>query len=311
MLYPEIVNIELTNACNLSCEFCDYVNLKKKMKVQNMPESVLLKILSELTDRKIYELGLVGLGEPLLNKYFKKNLEVIEGYKDSFQRISLNTNAVVLDHEKTRIIYKSPINFITISLNAGTQASYLKMMGKDHFHDVLNNISNFLKYGREHKLYPEIRIQLMQQDSHEFENILKIFGDILGENAKVFVRKEYNKPIYTAEQLSESDKRYPCWSIYSRVYIDVLGNIYPCTIGNDSYRESSNLCIGNIIQNSLLDIFNNQNISSARLNAEQGLLPFIECKECNIWKILPNNFKWENGKWELSQSDRRRTDLEN
>ena len=309
MLVPEIINIELTNACNLSCKFCDYRNLKNRMKTQNMEEKTLFRILSQLKNKKFYELGLVGLGEPLLNKNFKHNLEMIEKFKGSFERISLNTNAVMLTVDKTRIIYDSPINFITFSLNAGTKESYLNMMGRDHFDSVVQNISDFIIHGRERKCKPEIRIQIMQQDSKEFDSINKLFADVLDVNVKIFIRQEYNKPIYKAEHQDASEKRYPCWSIYSRVYIDVLGNIYPCTIGNDSYRESSTLCIGNIMESSLFDIFNSIEIAKARLNAEEGIDPFNECNECNIWKILPNNFSWKNNKWIVKNSARRLNDL--
>ena len=43
---PWIVNIELTNLCNLECVFCDHPKLKKKMKMKEMESVLLEKILS-------------------------------------------------------------------------------------------------------------------------------------------------------------------------------------------------------------------------------------------------------------------------
>ena len=63
------------------------------------------------------------------------------------------------------------------------------------------------------------------------------------------------------------------------------------------------------MESSLFDIFNSIEIAKARLNAEEGIDPFNECNECNIWKILPNNFSWKNNKWIVKNSARRLNDL--
>lgn len=309
MLFPEIINVELTNACNLACRFCDHPQLKKRMKIANMPENILVKVLSDIGDRKIYELGLVGLGEPLLNKQLEQNLEIIRKHQEKFQRISLNTNAVLLDGQKTDLIYRSPINFVTISLNAGTKESYHNMMGRDHFSDVIDNIKAFITAGRHRRQKLQIRVQVMQQDAENFNKVLDLFKAFPDDNVNIFLRKEYNKPVYKAEEIIGPAERYPCWSIYSRIYIDVMGNLYPCTIGNDSYREASSLWIGNIMKQSVGEIFNSPVAEDARRRAEEGDFPFTECKACNIWHILPNNFSLINNKWCVTRQESRSAEL--
>ena len=69
---PWIINLELTNACNLSCIFCDYPVLKRKMSIKEMDERLLEKVFLNIKADKIYELGLVGLGEPTLARKQQK-----------------------------------------------------------------------------------------------------------------------------------------------------------------------------------------------------------------------------------------------
>jgi len=116
----------------------------------------------------------------------------------------------------------------------------------------------------------------------------------------------YNKPVFKAGESELPDNtRWPCWSAYSRVYIDVNGNVYPCTIGNDCYRENSALNIGNVHKDTLIKIFNDAPVASARTRAEQNEEMFPECAACNVWQLLPNNFSYENGCWKQSANQAR------
>ena len=132
-----IINLELTNACNLECVFCDHVILKKEMSIKSMDNKLLTKILSgvkeEVKDGKIYELGLVGLGEPTLDKHLMKHLDIINEYTFLFERISINSNLVSMKQKLTEVLLNSQINTYTFSVNASNRESYRKMMGMDRF----------------------------------------------------------------------------------------------------------------------------------------------------------------------------------
>jgi len=149
---PWIINLELSNACNLECVFCDHPTLKKKMAVKEMADSLLSKILSDVKEYlnseemngKIYELGLVGLGEPTLDKNFKRHIELINSYSHMFERISFNSNLVSLKQKHTETLLGSQINSYTFSVNASNRDTYRKMMGKDRFEQVIGNLKLFL-----------------------------------------------------------------------------------------------------------------------------------------------------------------------
>ena len=97
---PWIINLELTNLCQLECVFCDHPVFKKKMRLGCMEDSLVRKILSDIDrdwgDEKIHELGLVGLGEPTLDKRWSQHLEIISEYASDDATVVIGT---VLDQE--------------------------------------------------------------------------------------------------------------------------------------------------------------------------------------------------------------------
>lgn len=301
-LHPSVLNIELTNACNLNCIFCDHHILKESMAIKELDCSLLKKILDDVSGVHTFELGLVGLGEPLLNKSFHKHLKIINEYKDKFNRISLNTNAVSLNLEKAEKICRSAINYMTVSLNAADRETYLKLMGKDHYERVLKNIKMFLEIRRKYERDDlKVCVQVMHLEMNDKTVLKNELSGYLDKDVFVFARDLYNKPVLDNTNvfkidLKETERRCPCWSIFSRIYVDVNGYFYPCTIGNDCYRESSNLMIGNVKEKSILDLFNSDYLIQARERAVRSRLSFSECSRCNIWSLLPNNFEWDNSR---------------
>ncbi len=306
---PWIINLELTNLCQLECVFCDHPVFKKKMRLGCMEDSLLRKILSDIDrdwgDEKIHELGLVGLGEPTLDKRWSQHLGIISEYAHRFDRISLNSNLVSLNAKKSKEVLGSAVNAFTFSINASNRDHYLDMMGTDQFDRVVENFTHFLKALQEAKKDVSIDVQVFDSEKSSVEELIQFFPSARDQEVNFFSRKVYSKPVIKEGSevvnlhVPDSDQRYPCWDIYTRIYIDIEGFLYPCTIGNDSYRQESELCLGNVQQSSVYNIFNSERNQKARKLFENGKLGYPECKDCNIWSLTPNNFNWsdEEGTW--------------
>lgn len=295
---PWIINIELTNACNLECVFCDHPLLKKDMKLGEMDDELLIKILEDVKGHEIYELGIVGLGEPTLDKSLGRHLEIIGDYAAGFKRISFNSNMVYLREEQIEVLLNSAINVYTFSVNATDREGYLKMTRKDKFDAVIENLKNFLSAMKENNRGQRVDIQVFDSEFNDIEVLKALLPEASDLNVNFFVRKVYSKPVLQGVSAPVNVhvpklERYPCWDIYTRVYIDLSGAMYPCTIGNDSYRAKSALCVGNVYEKTVMNIFNGKELEKARRTSESGKIPFPECEKCNIWELTPNNFKWD------------------
>jgi radical SAM protein with 4Fe4S-binding SPASM domain len=311
IIIPSIINLELTNRCNLECVFCDHPALKRTMRKGDMPVDMLEGLLEGLGNTPVYELGLVGLGEPTLDKLLTQHLEVISRYRKLFTRISLNSNAVPMTKAKAQMVLASPINLVTFSLNSTNRASYKELMLFDKFDVAVKNIRDFMQMRQESGRDDlKISVQFMSSRLNATDEMQELFSEYLTEDVIVYNRHVFHKPALDNDQehlldqtSSNGDSRYPCWSMYSRAYIDIDGNVYPCTIGNDSYRENGSLLIGNLADSTLIEVFNQQHIEEARRRAEDGKLPFSECEDCTIWSLLPNNFEAKSGKWVRTDQD--------
>ena len=314
-IIPSILNLELTNKCNINCIFCDRPILKQSMKLGEMDENLLISILESVKNNNIYELGLVGLGEPLLDKNLERHLSAINDYSQCFTRISINTNGILMDEGKSNTIIHSRINLVTFSLNATNRSSYKKIMGADCFDLVVNNIKRFIALLKYHKRCDlKVSIQFVSSDLNDENEMNALFKDEISDGVVVYNRFLFDKPSISTRNKgmvniknSTDDKRYPCWSLYSRVYIDINGNLYPCTIGNDCYREKSNLNLGNVTNQNVVSIFNSKKIRLARELSEKNEVPFLECNECTAWCLFPNNFYYKDNRWICNDRERIRT----
>ncbi len=301
---PWIVNLELTNACNLACVFCDHPAFTAAgMKFREMPFDILDAALDGYRGRTLHELGLVGLGEPTLAKRLPEYLARIDARADGFERISINSNLVSLTEAVAHTLLASSVNVYTFSLNASNRETYRRMMGRDRFDRALANLNAFLTLRRSSGRDVEVSVQLFDSAENDIDalcSLIPLWDDVTG-----FTRSVYSKPVVRVDtpllrlHRPQDPQRYPCWDIYTRLYVDVDGNVYPCTIGSDCHRADSPLRLGNLRDDSLSTIFNGETLRAARATAERSALAFPECKDCNVWSLTPNNFRWDAalGQW--------------
>ena len=133
---PRIVQIEVTNRCNLRCIFCSHA--LEEMEEGSLSDE-LVEPLLELT-RSAQEVILFGYGEPLLAKSFYRFLEECRA-----ARLSFYTNGVLLTKAKAEEVFshaRRPIFSITFSVDGATAATYDSIRGEGNFERVLHNIKD-------------------------------------------------------------------------------------------------------------------------------------------------------------------------
>ncbi|AAS97480.1 radical SAM/SPASM domain-containing protein [Nitratidesulfovibrio vulgaris] len=317
---PRVVNLELTNRCDMGCVFCDHAAMRGTMRMGDMPperlDAIVDQLLDALAGRRLPEIGMVGLGEPMLNRHLETHLASLARIAPHCDRVTFNSNLVHLDDAKARLMLGSVATACTFSVNAPDREHYRRIMGRDLFERVLANLTGFLEVRR--RLRPDfpVGVQIMEQQGGEVQKLTARIPADLCEGVSFFVRRLYSKPALV-DHVAHSDTpdvrpfdvteaRYPCYELYSKVYIDIDGNLYPCTIGNDCHRAGSGLHIGNVDETPVGALFNGAALAAARARAEADALPFPECAACNIWALTPNNFeRTHEGRWTLRPDHRR------
>lgn len=122
--------IEITNACNLNCEFCPYRYDKRKTgKIGYMKMDVFKQLIDTL-ESQTEEFMLFNRGEPFMHHMIYEMIE----YANAKKPVIIATNGTLVNVEQ---LYAIPgKKTIAVSIQAGDRKTYKKITGADMFNRV-------------------------------------------------------------------------------------------------------------------------------------------------------------------------------
>lgn len=156
-IYPIYAEISPTGACNHRCVFCglDFMEYKPRF------------LDKELLNKRLFEMGSFGLksimyageGEPLLHKEIG---DIILCTKKAGIDVAVTTNGVLLNKKLVDKTLGS-IEWIKISINAGTKETYSKIHGTNpnDFDRVVDNLRYAVRARAENSYKTVIGMQLL------------------------------------------------------------------------------------------------------------------------------------------------------
>lgn len=113
VMYPVVVEVELTNRCNMSCDNCP------KIVSSRPPQDISMETFKSIVDKfsqKSLFLFLSGYGEPTLHPQL---FEFIKYAKDkNFLRVCLETNGSMLDDNFAAKLIESGLDILCLNLDA-------------------------------------------------------------------------------------------------------------------------------------------------------------------------------------------------
>lgn len=248
------IYIEITNICNLSCEFCEPHTRENRFMKKAEFEEILEKI-ADFTSH-IY---LHVKGEPLLHPEFDDFVKI--AHSKGFQ-INLTTNATLLENHLESTKYLRQIN---ISFHATNNEKILETSKK-----IKNCIVNY-------------RIWNINENKEALELIKKVFNI----NEEIDLNKTQN---YTLEQnifLSIASKfKWPslkdnassngyCHALKDQIAILVDGTVVPCCLDNNG-----DIKLGNIFNETLEEILKKEKTINIIENFRNRIAIEELCKKC-------------------------------
>ena len=116
----KIIYLELTNACNFTCDYCpiDQQTRQKQVMPQEFAENIIDQIAeAELTDFLTFHV----MGEP----YMHKNLCELTGYAEARGlRVRLLTNGSLLDDERNRALFDAKLTRLEVGFRTPNDRSF-------------------------------------------------------------------------------------------------------------------------------------------------------------------------------------------
>ena len=272
--------IEPTNRCNLNCIFCARENMKRDFYMLDF--EALKKALVGLPVGSY--ISLTGNGEPTLNV---KLYDMIRYASEKGMFVSIITNATALNAMNRRKLLDSGVSRVQFSFQSIDKKDNEIVMRGVQFRRTLLNILNFIYEVRteKKKIYISIaRVKIDEtkkfaQETEDFWKRMPIDNFYDGE----FLSLQTNSKIYQRISGEKKETYKPCVNPWTCVKINANGDVNPCV-----QDFSSKFVLGNIYNNTLMEILNSEEAIRFRRASLTGAMEYLNkigynCELCNTW----------------------------
>ena len=276
------IYIEITNICNLKCEFC--IPCKRELNmisVSNFEEIV----------KKIHKYtNVVALhvkGEPLLHKNLKEILNILEKYN---LQANITTNGTLIKENLEILKNAKCIKQLNFSLHSFLQNDHMSDLYLKNIFDCVSELKNITISYRLWNLETIKENDINDIIIKELESYYKL--DNLKEKLKLKNAFEINENIYINQDIEftwpdingkEIIEKGKCWALRKQIAILVDGTVVPCCLDNNG-----DIPLGNILEEDLETILNKPLSKTIKENFGNSKITCKLCKTCGFLKRLEN-----------------------
>lgn len=254
------VYIEITNVCNLSCNFCPKTSRKLKFMDKESFGNI-VKMIKPYTNHVYFHL----MGEPFLNKELEHFLEVS---KENQLKVNITTNGTLIREVKDILLNAQALRQVNISLH-----SFEANEEQINFNEYINNIIKFVKEATEktniicslrlwnlntrYSSSNNMNVNIFKLLEQEFEincdlkECLKEKNSFkLKNNVYISMGEKFKWPSLKEEEIGE---RAFCYGLRDQIGILVDGTVVPCCLDSEG-----SIPLGNIFYSTLEEILNSR-----------------------------------------------------
>lgn len=280
------VYVEITNICNLSCDFCP----KSSRKLEFMSVKTFSKILDQIKPHTNY-IYLHVKGEPLLHPSLDKLLDI--SFEKGFN-VNITTNGTLINQTKEILLSKPAVRQINFSLHSldGNKDSKI-------FKDYISNILSFTKEASQNtKIFTSLRLWNLNasnetsNDNRKNQTILESIEKEFNLNFKINESTELEKGLKIADRIyvnqgyafkwpdlevKEENKVGFCHALRTHAAILVDGTVIPCCLDGEGIIN-----LGNINQTNFTEIINSPRAQNI-INGFSNKKPVEKlCQKCGF-----------------------------
>lgn len=276
------IYIEITNICNLKCEFC--IPCKRELKMISVSdfEEVVKKI-----HKYTNVVALHVKGEPLLHKNLKELLSILEKYN---LQANITTNGTLIKENLETLKNAKCIKQLNFSLHSFLQNDHMSDLYLKNIFDCVNELKNITISYRLWNLESIKDNDINDVIINELESYYKL--DNLKEKLKLKNAYEINENIYINQDIEftwpdingkEIIEKGKCWALRKQIAILVDGTVVPCCLDNNG-----DIPLGNILEEDLETILNKPLSKTIKENFGNSKITCKLCKTCGFLKRLEN-----------------------
>ncbi len=300
--YPAKMIVQTTDACNLSCVFCQ---IPKEKKGSHMQRECFDSVVEEVFPTLI-EMHPSNIGEPLMWPLFGYMCERMEEYG---VLLDLTTNGTLLSGKNLDSIERIARD-VKISFDGAEKGTFESIRNGASFEKVCDNVQQLVDLiGHKHYRCISLQMTLMRSNFKELPELIRL-ADSLGANKvkayhlfsfyheldkeslmlhmqdyeailkqSIRIGKELGIELELAEPSIKGEDDFQlnskiCHLPWYESWIDIDGAVYPC-------HSNSGLDIGNIQKNKFMDTWNGNFYRQIRRAIAIGN-PIWNCSGCGM-----------------------------
>jgi len=265
---PIFAKIEITRRCNLDCEMC------YRHALGSIPNDMTLKQFKQIIDKTNFKrIATHGYGEPLIHPDF---LEMMQYCQKKGVKTMLVTNGTLFTEELALGYLKTNPVSITFSIDSPHKEQYEKIRRGASFDRVMKN----LKFIADNRGNTKVRVHMTVWKENyktvpEMKRLCKNMDIELGI-ADITYSYDFKKSREKNSVRNEMPKNEyrKCYLPWLSTYIDVEGDVYPCT-------DNLNWKLGSIYEKSMKEIYNSEKMRKFRELSVTGKNE--NCVKCSAW----------------------------
>lgn len=285
---PPSVKIELTARCDFQCFFCaSSFKLRKK---QDMEWDFYTRIVKEMRDAGVEELGLFYLGESFL---YVRLAEAIHFAKHDagFPYLFLTTNGRMALPSKTKACMAAGLDSLKFSYNFAGPEQCKEVTGVNAFDQIVNNIREARRVRDEVEAETGHRCGLYASSIHYDGEQQELMEQAVGL-IEPYVDQHYWLPLYGQAGLTAGARGtkpvagnvgraaamrdpLPCWSVFTEGHITYDGKLAACCFDHDGRFD-----MGDLNEMSFMEAWHSERFQALRAANLAKDVTGTACEKC-------------------------------
>ncbi len=283
---PRSVKIELTARCDFNCFFC--ATAKKLRHKADMDQDLYRRIVRELRDAGVEELGVFYLGESFLCPWLPEAIRYAK-HDVGFPYVFLTTNGRLATPDRVQACMEAGLDSLKFSFNNADaeQFAAVTQVKPSDFQRVVDNIKSARRIRDEGGHRCGLYASSIRYDGEQLVRMQTAVDEIVP-----FVDQHYWLPLYgqagltsgaggtvpvagNPGRLDAMRDPIPCWAIFTEGHITYDGRLSACCFDHDG-----RFTMGNLKTASFLEAWNSGPFVELRQAHLQGHVCGTVCEGC-------------------------------
>jgi radical SAM protein with 4Fe4S-binding SPASM domain len=290
-LRPFELHLELTNLCNADCVFCPYQFQTRE--VQFMSDEVFHKAVEDYSAVGGGSVGLTPIvGDALIDPKFLERVRYLRSLPE-IDRIWLTTNCILLDRFGVDDVLRSGITALNVSTAGFDEEMYRRVYRNASYQRMRRNVVELVE--RNTALGSPVTITIALRPDRPLDAVMADpdFQPILAHKPQLDFTWSFTsangritRDILPASMKLRvvSSRPEPCVNTYNGPMVLPDGTVMGCSCvaAMDAVKD---LAIGNVMENSLAEIWRGAEIQRMRVSFTDGTLNST-CSGCDMYRDL-------------------------